>query len=145
MTTLATFFKGSGTQFGIFYPRDYMIAIFKNYAPAEISVRRLRDAGFKPDNAIAVPGEEVVRFAEENLKKKGLWALLMQELSRIFETEEVYADRDLHLASEGAGFVAIHCPTDAVKDNAWTLLEPMHPLVARYYRLGGVEHLKGEV
>src|SRR5215470_12348764 len=99
MTTLAIFFKGSGTQFGIFYPRDYLIAIFKDYGRAEICVRRLRDAGFKQDDAVAVPGEEVVRFAEENLKKKGLWALLMQELSRIFETEEVYADRDLRLAS----------------------------------------------
>jgi len=27
---------------------------------------------------------------------------------------------------------------------AWKCLEPTHPMVARYYSLGGIEHLAGE-
>jgi len=68
----------------------------------------------------------------------------MTELSRIFATEAVYADKDLAAARKGAAFLAVHCPDEENKNMAWKVLEPRHPLVARYYSLGGIEHLTGE-
>ena len=58
--------------------------------------------------------------------------------------EVPYADKDLAEAKNGAAFITVHCPTEKFKTLAWRLLESIHPLVARYYRFGGIEHLAGE-
>jgi hypothetical protein len=145
MSTLERFFKGSDTRFGIFYPQNYLLAIFPNFEEAARAERQLLNAGFLQEDVVAVPGEDVVEHAEEHLKKQGLWSLLMQELSRIFETEEVYADKDYELARQGAGFVAAYCPSDPLKEKAWRAMDGCNPIAARRYALGGIEHLKGEV
>lgn len=69
----------------------------------------------------------------------------MQELSRLIGTEEGYTDRDLQLAADGAAFVAVYCPTESRKGEAWRIIEPATPIVARYYALSGIEHLVGEL
>ena len=102
------------------------------------------DAGFPEDEVIAVPGADVVKLVKEHASHSGLGSLLMQELSRMFETEEVYADHDRKLAARGAGFLAVHAPNESSKQKAWKLIEPANPIVARHYSLGGVEHLLGE-
>jgi hypothetical protein len=91
-----------------------------------------------------VQGEEVVHFAADHALKDGLSGGLMTKLSRMFGTESLYAEKDLAAAKKGAAFVAVHCPTEAVKIEAWKFLGPRHPLVARYYSFGAIEHLVGE-
>lgn len=144
MSVLADFFKGSENHLGIFDPYHYLIALFPDLAAAERAEQHLLGAGFRQEEVIAAPGDAVVSLAKEHARQSGLGTLLMQGLSRMFETEEVYADHDLKLASRGAGFLAVHAPDDARKREAWKLIEPGGPLVARYYSLGGVEHLTGE-
>jgi len=144
-STLATFFKGSDTQFGIFYPTDYLVAIFPDIAIARRAEHALGFGGFLDDDVITVPGEEVVRFAEEHLQNSSLWGMLMQQLSRMFATEEIYADFDLKLAREGAAFLAVLCPTEKRKDEAWEIIEPFGPTKARHYALGSIEHFRGEL
>jgi hypothetical protein len=144
MSVLAEFFKGSDTRFGIFYPKDYLLAVFPNFEQAQKAERLLRNSGIPEDAVLAVPGEEVIRLAQEERREGGFWALMMQELSRIFETEEPYLDRDLALAREGAAFLAVYSPTEEDKNRVWQRLEPMEPLVARHYGFVGMEHLTGE-
>ena len=144
MSVLAEFFHGSGTQMGIFAPRNYLIALFPDLETAAMAERTLLNSGFSRDAVIAVPGDDVVNFTKEHAEHSGLATLLMQALSRMFETEEVYADHDVRLASLGAGFLAVHAPDEARKHAAWKLIEPVHPIVARHYTLLGVEHLHGE-
>jgi hypothetical protein len=144
-STLATFFKGSDTQFGIFYPIDYLVAVFPDIAIARRAEHALGLGGFPEDDVIAVPGDEVVRFAEEHLQNSSLWGMLMRQLSRIFATEEVYADYDLILARQGGAFLAAYCPTEKRKDEAWEIIEHFGPIKARHYELGCVEHLRGEL
>jgi hypothetical protein len=144
-STLATFFKGSDTQFGIFYPTDYLVAIFPDVAIARRAEHALGLGGFLDEDVIAAPGEEIVRFAEEHLQNSSLWGMLMRQLSRIFATEEVYADYDLILARQGAAFLAAYCPTEKRKDEAWEIIEHFDPIKARHYELGCVEHLRGEL
>lgn len=142
---LTVFFKGSDTKFGIFYPTDYLVAVFPDIAIARRAEHALGFGGFLDDDVITVPGEEVVHFAEEHLQNSSLWGMLMQQLSRIFATEEVYADHDLQLARGGAAFLAAYCPTGKRKDEAWEIIEPFGPMVARHYALDGIEHFKGEL
>ncbi|MCU1335080.1 MAG: hypothetical protein JWO19_661 [Bryobacterales bacterium] len=144
MSVLAEFFKGSETQMGIFAPRDHLVALFPDYGVAHKAERNLLAAGFPESEVIAVPGEDVVNLVKEHARHVGLGALVMQQLSREFETEEVYADHDFKLASRGAGYLAVHAPSELKKQQVWKLIEPANPIVARYYSIGGVEHLKGE-
>jgi hypothetical protein len=144
VSVLAEFFKGSANQMGIFAPRGYVVALFPDLSAAMKAERNLLDAGFLPDEVIAAPGEDVVILVKEHASHSGVATFPMQGLSRMFETEEVYADHDFKLASEGAGFLAVHAASDALKHKAWKLIEPANPLVARHYSLMGVEHFKGE-
>jgi hypothetical protein len=144
LTALAEFFRGADTHLGIFSPRSHLIALFPDLAGAQRAERNLLDAGFPEDEVIAAPGEAVVELVKEHAQHSGVGTFLMQQLSRMFETEEVYADHDFTLASRGAGFLAVHAHGEAVKQKAWKLIEPANPTVARHYTLGGVEHLKGE-
>ena len=141
MSRLSTFFKDAGSGFGVFYPKYYLLAVFPNLADAGRAKEELNHAGRVDEDVISASGEEVVHFAEEHLLKDGLWGVLMTELSRIIGAEAAYADKDLAAAKKGAGFVAVYCPTEKVKTEAWKVLEPRHPLVARYYSFGGIEHL----
>jgi hypothetical protein len=142
---LAEFFEGSATELGNFYPKGYLVAIFSDLGAAEHAVALLRAGEFTDENTIAVSGAEVIYTADTRTEKEGLWGLAMRELSRWIGTEEVYNDTSLRRAAEGAGFVMVHSPSDSLKTNAWGILEPLSPVAARYYSLGGIEHLAGEV
>jgi hypothetical protein len=144
MSRLSTFFQDKDIEFGVFYPKHCLLAVFENLADADRAKEELTRAGIGDDAVISVSGDEAVLFAEDHLIKDGLWGVLMTELSRTFGTEALYADKDLAAAKKGAAFVAVHCPTNEIKAAAWKALKPMHPLVARYYSFGGIEHLAGE-
>ena len=145
MNALTGFFKHSDTQFGVFYPDKYLVAIFADMAHADHAVQMLRNSGFTEEDVTSAPGSDVVEFADQLKNKDGMWGLLMQQLSRAFATEEKYTDHDLKLAAGGAAFVVVYCPTEKLKTDAWQTIQPADPLVARHYTLGGIEHLKGEI
>ncbi len=144
MSRLSRFFKSGDTEFGVFYPKHYLLAIFPNLAEADRAKQELSIVGRVDEDVISASGEEVVQFADEHLAKDGVWGMLMTELSRAIGTEAAYAEKDLEAAKQGAAFVAVHCPDEKAKTDAWKVLEPRKPLAARYYSFGGIEHLTGE-
>jgi len=141
VTTLAGFFKESDTKLGIFYPNHYLIAVFETVAAAGLAANKLRMAGFASDEVIATDGAEVVQLAKQ---ESGVGSLLMQGLSRFFATEQIYTDNDLEHARHGAGFLAVHCPSELTKAEAWRLIQPEDPVDARYYGSDGIDHLAGD-
>jgi hypothetical protein len=143
MSRLLTFFKHSDSEFGIFYPKHYLLAAYPKLEDAERAVGALKNAGWADDDVIAVPGEEVVRYQEDHLLLNGLWGLAMSQLSRFIDTEQPYADADLAAAKRGAAFIAVHCHTETIKAEAWKVLVTTNPIVARYYHAGGVDLLTG--
>ncbi len=129
----------------MFYPNHYIVAIFPNLEGARHAKSQLNhDGGMEGVDVIAASGDEVVEFAENHFIDDGIWGMFMTQLSRMIGTEAAYADQDVAAAKKGAAFVAIHCPTENHKNEAWKFLEPSHPLAARYYSNGGIEHLAGE-
>lgn len=144
MSRLTTFFHDADTKLGIFYPKHCLLSAYSTFEDAEHARKDLKISGCEDNDVIAVPGEEVVQFAEEHLLKDGLWGMLMRNLSRAIGTEAVYADNDLAAAKKGAAFVAVHCPTEDAKRAAWKVIGPTHPLIARYYSAAGIEHLAGD-
>jgi len=141
MSALTGFFKESDTQMGVFYPKHYLIAVFRNLETAQAAARKLRLAGFAEGEVIAVPGQEIIELTRE---ETGPGGLVMQTLSRFFATEQVSHDSDLALAHQGAAFVAVHCPTEDNKQQAWIAVHAAAPLAARYYANDGIEHLAGD-
>jgi hypothetical protein len=141
MNKLEEYFKTSGTKMGVFYPTHHLIAVFQNLAGAESAVHKVWDAGFSTSDAISADGKTVLEFDEAEID---LVRFVMRAMSRFFATEQVFEDQDLEDAQQGAGFLAVRCPTDDLKNAAWSVIEPEGPLVARYYSVGGIEHLAGD-
>ncbi len=141
MSLLKDFFKGSDTRMGVFYPCHYLVAVFRDPRVAAHAVEKLWNAGFQHSDAIAVEGKDVIELDKE---EKGLGGFVMQAASRFFATEQKYTDHDLKLAREGAGFLAVHCPSEDLKKTAWGIVKKQDPYDARYYATGGVVHLAGD-
>jgi hypothetical protein len=142
MNNLVEYFKKSATKLGVFYPTHHLIAVFRDPRGAEASVRKLWDAGFAEEDAIAADGKAVLEFVDA---ETDLASLLMRPISRFFTTEQSFADHDLKDARQGAGFLVVHCATDDLKDTAWAIIELGEPLDARYYSAMGIEHLAGDL
>lgn len=126
---------------GVFYPSHYLVAVFQNPGIAAHAVEKLWNAGFEHSDAMAADGEAVIELDEEG---KGLGGVVMRAFSRFLATEQKYTDHDAKLARNGAGFVAVYCPTEDLKQSAWTIVKSEDPLDARYYGPGAVEHLAGD-
>ena len=141
MNNLVDYFRTSGTRLGVFYPTHYLIAVFRDPAGSEFAIHKLWNAGFAPSDATAADGKAVLEFDKEETDLAGF---VMQAISRFFATEQVFADHDLEDARHGAGFLAVRCPTDDLKNAAWSIIEPEAPLDARYYSRLGIEHLAGD-
>jgi hypothetical protein len=141
MSLLTHFFKESDTQLGVFYPNHYLIAVVWNIETAHRAASNLRRMGFAEDEVIAVGGEDFIQLSNE---ETGIASFVMQALSRFFATEQKSHDSDLYFARHGAAFVAVHCPTDKSKQDAWDVLKSEAPLAARYYANDGIEHLAGD-
>ena len=124
MSLFTNFFKESDTQLGVFYPNHYLIAVFRSLETAQQAVKKLRLAGFAEDEVIAAAGQDFIALAKE---ETGLGSFLMQALSRFFATEQMSHDSDLDLAQHGAAFVAVHCPHEKTKKEAWNILKRSLP------------------
>jgi hypothetical protein len=142
MSSLVDFFKGADTKMGVFYPNHYLVAVFRDPEQAAQVVQKLWNAGFVRSDAIATDGNAVVELDKE---ETGLTGFVMQAVSRFFATEQIFTDNDLEHARHGAGFAAVHCPTDDLKKKAWGIVKSGAPLDARYYGSDGIDHLAGDV
>ncbi len=142
MNKLVDYFGTSVERLGAFYPTHCLVAVFRDQAGAELALQKLLSAGFAPADAIAADGKAVLEFDKD---EKDLARFIMQAISRFFATEQVFADHDLVDARHCAGFLVVRCPTDDLKNAAWSVIEPQGPLDARYYSRLGIEHLAGDL
>jgi hypothetical protein len=140
-TELFTFFKGRKTSLGVFYPWRYIIATFHSFEAAENAAAALRKDGFGPDEVLAVPGEEMLKFFDELRAEKGLFGTMMEELSKIFATEAAFVEADARRAKEGAGFVAVYAPDETVTGHVRELAAPFDPVSMHLYKAGGIQSL----
>lgn len=139
MAILTSFFKGSDSTLGVFYPAGYIIAIFPTFASAEAASHALRRNGLGEDEVLAIPGSEVLKYFEEFRAHSGYWAGIMSMLSRAFGTEQVFADNDVQSALAGEGFVAIYSPGETQAARIRELVAPFEPKAMHWYHTGGVE------
>ena len=142
MSNLKTFFETAGASLGsTFYPKDYIFASFPSFGVAQAAAQKLRADGVASDSFTTASGEDAIKFFEEYKLEKGIWGFLVRGLSRAIDTEATFADADLERAREGAGFLAVHVPTDELAAQITEALKPFAPDSMQRYQNTGVESM----
>ncbi len=134
-------FKGRDTSWGVFYPTDYMLAIFDSFETAQQAKEIMLSAGYSEDEVDAVPCDYVISDIEKGIKNATLLNRVKQRISRAIGREACYWEGDLKLARQGAGFLAVYCPTDHEAERVLRLLKPKKPKVMRRYERLVIEEL----
>ena len=134
-------FKGHDTSWGIFYPTDYLIAIFDSIEAAKRARDALRSAGYSEDEVDAVPSDYVIADIEDGKRDASLLTRIKQQISKAFGAEAEHWEEDLKFAKQGAGFLAVRSASEAEAQRVVRLLKPEHPRKVRRYGKVGVEQL----
>ena len=139
MSDLAKFFKHGSTEAGVFYPKDYAIASFRSYSVAQRAAQALLEDGWHSQQVRFIPASELLECLEEiEFTLKGL---VMTALSRLIAAAAAKNDAEAERAKLGAGFVAVHCRTEADALRVLEAIRAFEPLAMDYYRWDGVESL----
>ena len=133
------FFRDSDTSFGIFYPVNHLIAVFKSPAVAEAAATQLRASGIAAADVLVIDAAYVIEDVRTRLTEAGWLDRLLQAMS--IGKEARFWNDDLAWAEQGAGFVAAYCPTDEIAQVQADLLRPHAPLSMRRYRALAIETL----
>src|SRR5947209_2046932 len=141
MSQLTSLFKGAETWLGVFYPKDFVIAAFQTLEVAKTAEHHLRNAGFPEEEMRAVPGSELLDFLSDLHERKGIVGDVMTHVSRFMGTEAEFEDTDIKEAKLGAGFLAVHCPTEPEAEKVHRMLLPFEPVSAQWYHAAGIRSL----
>lgn len=134
MTTASTFFKNeAGEGFGVFYPTDYLIAIFPSHRIALQARDLLEKSGIKADETLVLTGNEFVALSDKIHEDASTWSRLTSSISKIVGTEELHLEHDLNQARAGGAFLAVYCPTQEEGQRLYHLVKPLGPVAMRRY------------
>lgn len=132
------FFKESDASWGMFYPKNYLVAGYGSRERAEEVKARLLEAGFPADEVATASGAFVVEQLEHD-PEPGFLDRMKQEIARAVGTEAGYIDDDLKHAREGGAFLFVYVPTDDAVTRARRVIDASSPVLARRYMALGIE------
>jgi hypothetical protein len=134
MTTASAFFKDeAGEGFGVFYPTDYLIAIFPSHTIALEARQRLEENSTKPEEILVLAGSDFVAMSDKVHHDASAWSRITSQISKILGTEELHLEHDLQQARNGGAFLAVYCPTQEEGQRIYHLLKPLGPVAMRRY------------
>lgn len=140
MTQHWAFFKEGDHSFGIFYPRHYIVAGYRNLADAEAAEAAFRSAGLPPEDVRAATGEFVAGQLES--RDGANWLERMeQRLVEFAGTETGYIREDADLARDGGAFLFVYAPDDARMNQARSVFAQHGPAYARRYLPVAIERI----
>ena len=134
MKTVLDFFKHDADQsMGVFYPTDYLVAFFASHDIALQAQKQLEQNGSKSEDILVLRGEEFADLADKLHEDASTWSRISAAVSKVVGTEELHLDNDTKAARQGAGFLAIYCPTQEQGQKIFTSLKPLAPIAMRRY------------
>ena len=125
--------KDGETSFGSFYPKNYVLAVFKTDAEATRAGEALSAAGFSGEDVIVATGTDVVEHDAAVRSHQGLLAKLGEKWSRLYTDEAANADALMELAAQGAAFVLAYAPDEPTTERARSVLRAFTPPIFRKY------------
>lgn len=133
--------KDGETSFGSFFPKNYVLAVFKTDAEAAKAGEALRAAGFSEEDVIVASGADVVEHDEAVRSQQGVMAKLGEKWSRLYTDEAADADALITMAGQGAAFVLTYAPEEEDTTRAAAVLRPLSPPIFRKYDLTRITEL----
>ncbi|MGH8501760.1 MAG: hypothetical protein ACREVE_04680 [Gammaproteobacteria bacterium] len=133
--------KGSDTSLGVFYPMNYIFAVFDSYESAQRAEQRLLAAGYGEDEVLALTGEYMIAEYEKVLKDANWLDRVQQKISQAVGCEVAYIREAIGLAKQGAGFLAVYSPTEREAQRTVRLVKPENPKTMRRYLRLAIEDL----
>jgi hypothetical protein len=135
------FFKESDRSWGVFYPRNYIVAGYGSITRAEEVRHALLGAGFAADDVAAATGEFVVRQLEGE-GDPGWLERIQREVASAVGTELGYIEDDLAHARQGGAFLFVYTPEDGDVTRARAVIDDSDPVHARRYLALGIERFE---
>jgi hypothetical protein len=132
------FYEGTdGTQqtdFGILYPRDFIIAAFPSHDDAVHVRDNLIAGGQKAAECVLGTSEAVASAAERNLSEHPGW------LSRLGGSDEAL-QKHIDAARQGATFLRIYAPNDRESERTMNVVRLVPFTLARRYQRFAIQDL----
>jgi len=125
--------KDGESSFGSFYPKNYVLAVFKTDAEATHAGEALSATGFAGEDVIVATGADVVEHNEAVRSQQGIMAKLGEKLSRLYTDEAANADALMEFAGQGAAFVLAYAPDEETTERATEVLRAFTPPIFRKY------------
>jgi hypothetical protein len=132
------FFKETDHSWGVFYPRNYIVAGYGSVERAHEVRHALLGAGFAADDVAAVSGEFVASELESS-QDASWFDLLRREVASAIGTELGYLQDDLAHARQGGAFLFVYVPDDPDVVRARSVIDVSAPVMARRYMALGIE------
>ena len=126
-------FKHGDTEFGVFYPTGYVLAVFTDATAADSAVAALLAAGFTRRDLVVATGAEVLVYSRELRADPGLLSRFERFVADLFGGEATLADELVTLAERGHAFVAIHAPDGAATTRATEAVRAFAPVLLRKF------------
>ena len=122
------------TDFGIFYPVDYLVVAFPNSEQATQVRSNLLTGGYEPEDCVQYASAEVVSAAEQNL---GEHTGFLARLGWSRDAVQIHLDA----AREGAAFLLVFAPGDTDVTRAMTVIHRGPFIFAHRYHSLAIEVL----
>ena len=125
--------QGDETAFGVFYPKDYVLAVFNDAAAGERAAAALEVAGFLDNDALLLGSDEVLGWHHAFHADAGLVDRFRRFVAEHFKgTPERVADVVNH-ARVGHTFVLAYAPDATRTERAASALRAAHPRLLRKF------------
>jgi hypothetical protein len=133
--------KTQEESFGIFYPKDYIVATFKTQEQIDQAVAALAQAGYTGDNVLPFTSEEVLaRHAQEEADMDG-WERFKSKVGSVFGDESHFLQQSLDLARDGYQFILIYAPDETDEARVGQALVTLMPQSVRKYNELAIEDI----
>lgn len=135
-----SFFKDGDSSFGMFYPKNYTLAGFKDRQAADVAMRALLDGNLPQEDVQVVSGSFLIEELESQPDSSWL-DRIKQSIAEFIGTETYFIDQDVALARQGGAFLFVYTPDDVDARRIEKVLVAHHPVYARRYLPMAIERL----
>jgi hypothetical protein len=141
MSVHSGLFKGSEASFGIFYPKQYLVAILPDLQTAEAARQQILSGACRADEVVVLSGQAFLDLVQRLRTAGGLWSWFTTHLSRMIGTEEIQLEIEMEHARQGGAFLAAYCPDSCCESRLCQILRPLGSRSLNRYSRFGVERI----
>jgi hypothetical protein len=136
-----TTLRGDESAFGVFYPKDYVLAVFADVRAAERAAAALEVAGFADGDVLLLGSDEVLGWHGRFTSDTGLVGRFKEFVARHFPGTTAKLDDVVDHARVGHAFLLAYAPDAARTERAASALRPVHPTLLRKYNAVSIADL----